>query len=103
MALSDWSFKKSKDYSDNWPLDENGEAKKPAFLTHVNGTADISLTKGLLEAFGIAVFCTFPNDGKFGELMIGTPGPGINIYVPEESLEDAKAILSGQGIEAEEE
>ena len=99
MAFSDWKFKRKKDFTDNWPLDENGEAKKPAFLTHVNGSQlDVSLTTGLLEAFGIPVYLTYPNDGKFGELVFGVAGPGVNVYVPEEMLEDAKAILSGEGV-----
>ena len=100
MALSDWNFKRSKGFSDNWPLDENGDAEKPAFLTHINGSQlDVSMVTGLLEAFGVPVFLTYPNDGKFGELMIGTAGPGVNVYVPEAQLEDAKAIISGDGID----
>ena len=55
----------------------------------------------ITEAFGIPVYLTYPNDGKFGELVLGVAGPGVNVYVPEEMLEDAKAILSGEGVEEE--
>lgn len=100
MALSDWTFTKFEGKDGHWPLDENGEPKKPVFLKHISGSQlDIKLITGMLRAFDIPVFCSYPNDGEFGELIIGMAGPGVDIYVPEENYDDAVNILSGEGVE----
>lgn len=104
MALSDWAFEKFDGKDGHWPMDENGEPKKPVFLRHINGSQlDVKMVTGLLRAYDIPVFCTFPNDGKFGELVLGVAASGVDIYVPEEYLKDAENILSGEGIAEPEE
>jgi hypothetical protein len=49
----------------------------------------------LLEAFGIPTISAYPNDGEFGKLILGFSGTGMDIYVPETMLDDARNIISG--------
>ena len=104
MALSDWFFETYDGKEGHWPVKEDGEPETPVFIKHINGSQlDVKLVTGMLRAYDIPVFCTYPNDGKFGELVLGVAGPGVNIYVPESFVEDANNILSGEGIDDTEE
>ena len=104
MALSDWAFTGFESKEGRWPMMENGEPVRPVFLTHVNGSQlDFNIVISLLKAFDIPVLVRYPNDGKFGELIIGTAGPGIDVYVPEDKFEDAENIISGEGVEESQE
>ncbi len=86
--MDNWGFSKKK--HENWPVDQNGEQVKPAFLKHIGGsTMDIDVEVSLLQAYNIPVILQYPNDGEFGKIMLGHAGSGVDIYVPETLLEDA--------------
>jgi hypothetical protein len=100
MSLSDWGFGKKKKLTDIWPKKENGEMIAPAFLIHAGGNPlDTEVTLSLLEAYNIPAVCTYPNDGEFGKLIIGVAGGGVDIFVPETLLEDAKDIMNAEIVE----
>ena len=83
-----------------WPNGDDGEAVPPAFLTHIHGgPLDMELTLNLLEAYGIPHVGEYPNNGLFGKLILGHPPGGIEVYVPETMLEDARNVLSAEILE----
>ena len=80
-----------------WPSDEEGRTVPPAFLTHIGGgPLDMELTLNLLQAYGIAYVCEFPNNGLFGKLILGHPPSGMEVYVPETMLEEAMNLLNAE-------
>ena len=80
----------------DWPLDENGEKIAPAFLEHIPGSPlDIEMEVGLLAAYGIPSVCTYPNNGGFSRVIMGSAAGGADVFVPETLLEDARGVLSG--------
>ena len=100
--MSNWSFKRKK-VTDNWPMAESGQPVAPAFLMRVSGgPLDTELTINLLEAYGIPVVTQYPNNGEFAKVIIGYVGTGIDLYVPETMLDDARNILSADIAEDEE-
>ena len=81
----------------DWPVDENGETVAPAFLMHIHGgPIDMELTLNLLGAYGIPHVCEYPNNGLFGKLILGHSPGGLEIYVPETLLEDARNLLDAE-------
>jgi len=81
---------------DRWPKDENGEPERPAFLRRCKGLdLDDQMLVTMLEAFGIVCLRGYPDDGEFGRLILGLSGTGVDIYVPESQLEDARALIEG--------
>lgn len=98
--MGNWAFGKKKKIMDKWPKKVNGEMISPAFLMHVGGNPmDSELTLSLLDAYGIPAVCQYPNDGSFGKLIMGHAGGGVDIFVPETLLEEAKDILNAEIIE----
>ena len=96
----DWSIDKKKEIL--WPNDENGEAIPPAFLIHIfGGPLDMELTLNLLDAYGIPHIGEYPNNGLFGKLILGRSPGGMEVFVPETMLEDAKNLLSADIVEEE--
>ena len=95
-----WSSKKNN--GPQWPENDDGEPIPPAFLVRIHGgPLDTELTLNLLEAYGIAYICEYPNNGLFGKLILGFPSAGIEVFVPENLLEDAQNILSADTFENE--
>jgi len=95
---------KSKKEGIPWPEADNGDPVAPAFLTHIaGGPLDMELTLNLLEAYGIPRVCEFPNNGLFGKLIMGHPPGGMEVFVPETMLEDARNLLSADIVEGEDE
>ena len=47
----------------------------------------------LLEAYNIPAIRQYPNDGDFGNVVLGMSGSGIDLYVPETMLADARNLL----------
>lgn len=93
--MADWGFSKKKKLTDVWPKKENGEMITPAFLMHAGSNPlDTEITISLLEAYGIPAVCQYPNNGEFGKLIIGVAAGGVDIFVPETQLEEAKDILN---------
>jgi hypothetical protein len=101
--MKNWGFRKKKKLTDIWPKKEDGDMVAPAFLLHAGGNPmDTEITLSLLEAYGIPAVCQYPNDGEFGKLIIGNATGGVDIYVPETMLEDARNILSADIVEDDE-
>jgi len=93
--MSDWGFEKIGKKYENWPKDEKGEPITPAFLEHLTGTQmDIEMEINLLSAFDIPAITAYSNNGEFGKLILGFSGTGVDLYVPETLLDDARNILS---------
>lgn len=99
MGIKDWSFRKKDKLTDRWPKMDNGEFYPPAFLKHISGNAlETDLVINLLDAYGIPSISEYPNDGAFGKLIIGRAAAGIDLYVPENMLEDAQNLLSSEAV-----
>ena len=95
-----WSSKKNN--GPQWPENDDGEPIPPAFLVRIHGgPLDTELTLNLLEAYGIAYVCEYPNNGLFGKLILGFSSAGIEVFVPETLLEDAQNILSADTFEVD--
>lgn len=95
--MADWFLGKKKKLTDKWPKTEGGEPVSPAFLTHVGGNPmDMQIVLSLLEAYGIPAVDRYPNNGDFGRLILGHAGGGVDVYVPETMLEEAKDILAAE-------
>ena len=98
--MSDWSFKKKKPITETWPKDENGNPYPPVFLEHASGgLVDAELAINLLSAYGIPVVTQLPNNGEFAQVIMGMTGTGVDIFVPENMIEDARNILSADIME----
>ena len=96
--------RKPKKTGIDWPKDDRGETVPPAYLKHIHGgPLDMELTLNLLEAYGIPSVCEYPNNGLFGKLILGYPPGGMEVYVPETMLEDARNVLNADEFEADEE
>jgi len=96
-AKASWhfSFRKAKS-SPEWPLDSSGNKIRPAFLTNISGTQlDYEMALSLLRAYNIPYVCNLPGAGPLAKLIVGFSGAGMDIYVPETMLEDARALLLG--------
>lgn len=101
--MENWGFAKNWNKLDDWPADEKGEKIKPAFLMHVGGApVDMEVELNVLDAYNIPTILQYPNNGDFGRIIIGHAGGGVDIYVPETMLDDAKNILNGNICEVEE-
>ena len=101
MALKDWSFGKLKG-GPPWPRDGEGQPVPPAYLTHLRAVdMEGQIVVTLLESAEIPVVTQYPNDGSFGRVVLGFSGTGVDIYVPETLLEDARGMLSGEFEESE--
>ena len=89
----DWGRSADKNLLRRWPRDEKGELSSPAFLCHLYSMdMGAELRVNMLEAYGIPCLVTCPGDGSFGRVILGMSGNGVDIYVPEEDLEDAVAL-----------
>ncbi|NLL45784.1 MAG: hypothetical protein GX250_03105 [Clostridiales bacterium] len=94
-AKASWrlGFKRT-DSSPEWPLDSDGRRISSAFLANIAGTqVDYEMALSVLRAFNIPYVCDFPGAGPFVKILIGFSGAGMNIYVPETMLEDARNVL----------
>lgn len=102
--MADWGFHAFGKMQEDWPKNTDGSPVKPVFLEflgEVNMEAEIDLN--LLTAYHIPVVCNYPNNGEFGKIILGMAGTGVEIFVPETLIEDARNILSGNIIDETEE
>ncbi len=78
----------------SWPRKENGDPVEPAYLClrSCNNMAD-QLTVSMLKAYGIPCLCMERAEGSLGRVVLGISGYGVEIYVPENLLNDAKILL----------
>jgi hypothetical protein len=100
--VKNWSFKRKK-LSDIWPRDEKGEMVRPVFLMHtLESQMEAEMKINLLQAYGIPAVTQYPNNGDFGKVMLGISGTGVDIFVPETMLDDARNIISADIQDTEE-
>ncbi|HHT16246.1 MAG TPA: hypothetical protein GXZ77_00795 [Papillibacter sp.] len=101
MGLFGFHRRKKKKLKDVWPKREDGTEVPPAFLTHTGGTPmDEQILLTMLEAYGIPAVTQYPNDGSFGKVILGVAGGGVDVFVPETMLEDARALLTAEADES---
>lgn len=80
-----------------WPRGEDGEPVTPAFLCRCSArNMEDEMIINMLEAYGIPAFRVYPGDGGFGKVVMGMPGTGSDILVPETMLEDAKTLMEAE-------
>jgi hypothetical protein len=92
-----WGLSSGLDAMHSWPRTESGEPENPAFLTHCGSLGmEDELTVNLLSAYGIPALRHYPNDGNFGRLIIGMSGSGVDLFVPESRLDEAKQLIKGE-------
>ncbi len=93
--MGDWSFEREKGVTGVWPRDARGEFEAPAFLEHIFGSeTELALRRNMLLAYGVPTVCRYPGEGVLGKVVLGTSGFGMDIFVPESMLQDAKNIIS---------
>lgn len=97
-----WSRSLPGGLYERWPKDASGEPEEPVLLTTaINLNLFDELTVNMLEAYGIPCLKRYPGNGSFGKIILGMSGQGTEIYVPKSMLEDAVALVSGEGREDE--
>lgn len=93
--MKDWNFDTERNLLGDWPRDEAGEPAAPAFLEHIFGSEpELMMERNMLLAYGIPSIASYPGDGTLGKVVLGVSGYGMDIFVPETVLEDARNILS---------
>ncbi len=87
---TNWGFRRG-DLPEHWPAGPDGRPEQAALLiaaqSELGGGADVLLS--MLVGCGIPAF----KSGSLGKVIFGFAGRGVDIYVPQSMLEDAKAIL----------
>jgi hypothetical protein len=87
----------SKKNSPEWPLDADGERVPAARLAHSQVEAfESDITRNMLEAYGIPTLTRDTGGGFIGEMIMGVPSYGVDIFVPSTMLDDAQALLSAE-------
>ena len=99
----DWARDLPGKMAKKWPRDERGEFAAAAYLTSCSqlDMSDAIIT-GMLDSFELPYVRKYPHYGGFGNLMLGISAEGVDIFVPETMLEDAKNILEGESEDEEE-
>ena len=99
----DWSRDLPGKMAKNWPRTEDGGYVGAAYLTSCSqlDMSDAIIT-GMLDSFEIPYVKRYPHYGGFGNMMLGVSAEGVDIFVPETMLEDAKNILEGESEDEEE-
>lgn len=99
----DWARELPGKMAEKWPRDERGGFVGAAYLTTCSqlDMGDAIIT-GVLDSFDIPYVKKYPHYGGFGNLMLGVSAEGVDIFVPETMLEEAKNILEGEAENEEE-
>ena len=85
----------------SWPRKENGDPEEPAYLfLRSCSTMEDQLTVSMLSAYGIPCLCMERAEGSLGRVVLGISGYGVERYVPENLLEDAKTLIEDSSSEA---
>ncbi len=80
-----------------WPLDDDGNPVKPAFLMTVMGNQiDYEMTVSLLRSFGVPTIREYPNAISNAKILLGFSGAGMDIHIPENMLELAKELMNSE-------
>jgi hypothetical protein len=90
----EWGKSLSGDLLAIWPKDADGLPEKPAFLC-TRSCNDLSdrLTMNMLQAYGIPCLSMERGDGGLGRVVLGMSGYGVDLYVPETLLSDARILI----------
>lgn len=96
LPSSNWAKSLPWELLKKWPVGNDNELVRPAFLTHClcNNLED-ELMVGMLESFGIPSLRNYPENGSFGRVVLGMAGFGADLYVPVTMLEDALNVIGG--------
>ena len=98
-----WNWSRHPRLLEKWPRTPEGTPEAPAFLCHAAATnMEADMIVNMLDAYGIPCLQELYNDGSFGRVIMGTPGTGVWLYVPETLLEDAKALMTEEETDDEE-
>ncbi len=89
-----WGQYQHGELLESWPRTESGETVSPAYLC-TRSCNDLSdqLTVNMLRAYGIPCLCMERAEGSLGRVVLGISGYGVEIFVPETLLGDARALL----------
>ncbi len=83
-----------RDLPERWPRRADGTPEAPTFLTHrMEWNYEVELIGQMLRAYDIPVLISRGNYGSLGRIVFGFSGEGVDVFVPEPLLEDAKALL----------
>ena len=92
--MKNWVFGRHKDDSPAWPVDENGVPAAPAVAAVMPDSQMMAESAAaMLHACGIPARLELPGDGTLGRIVLGASGFGVALVVPEDRLEEAKALL----------
>lgn len=93
-AEARWSRTEDFDAVKAWPVGPDGEPEEPVLL---QCAADFESYAGLtisrLEAYGIPVLTRYPDGGQLGKVVLGFSGYGVDLFVPQSRLAQAKELL----------
>ena len=85
---------------DRWPRTKSDEPEEPAFLCTRSST-DFSdkLLVNMLQAYDIPSLSMERGNGNLGRVYLGISGYGVDIYVPESLLNDARQLCEEENNE----
>ncbi|MBR2521309.1 MAG: hypothetical protein IKE62_03895 [Oscillospiraceae bacterium] len=93
--MADLSWGRRSDPAKGWPLQDDGKPEPPAFLCSATGLSmDSQVLISKLNAYSIPVMEDYPSDGSFGNVVLGVPAYGAELYVPETMLEAAMDLIA---------
>ncbi len=92
--MKNWVFGRHKDEGPAWPTDDEGKAVPQVVAAQMpDGQLMADTALNMLHACGIPARLHYPGDGGFGRIVLGASGFGVEIMVPEDRLEEARALL----------
>ena len=80
-------FKKKDDNKHNPPVEGQ------VFLITAGDSIEADIIESKLSTAGIPVYRKYREPGAYLEIILGTTTMGIDLFVPEEKIEEAKSIL----------
>jgi hypothetical protein len=84
-------------------MKEDKSMKGCAFVKNVADEQEAALVESILGVEGIPIRRNYKGEGRFLEIYMGSSSLGIDLYVPEETLELAKGLLESEVIDMPEE
>ena len=92
-----WGRREYGKVYDIWPRTADGQTEEPAFLIHCSPLdLEADMIQSMLESYNIPSIRRLPGDGAFGQVILGMSGNGVELYVPQSRLDEAKALLEGE-------
>lgn len=79
---------------ERWPKDADSKPEEPVLLTEcMEHDLLPEMIVTMLGAYDIPCLRIYPGDGVFGKILLGMSGTGVQLFVPESQLEEAKKLL----------